>query len=200
MTDENKRTFLDRCEIFFPHEEVVKVSVAYSLAKGHHANQTRKDEKNPDGTPVRYFEHVRRVSLVLMDEVGLNTSINYPILGLLHDTYEDTNLTLEEINFVFGRDIAKKVALMSKKPKVGFLDRLRNYGDFETICVKIADRIDNCRSLKYCAPEFQEKQINETLEHYLTLTGHAGKLATTEAERSSVDKLYILLKDAIVPK
>lgn len=178
---ENFETFMARCEVFFPHAEVVRISGAYDLAKGHHAHQTRKDEKNADGTPVRYFEHVRRVALILLDEAHLTLDPDLVILALLHDAYEDTRLGPEVISLFFGSEISRRVMLMSKKPKQGFRQRLEMHGDWKVLAVKVADRIDNLRTLGGAAPEFKAKQIRESLDMYTSLSNLMVQRATPES-------------------
>lgn len=165
---ENYQSFMERCEIFFPHSECVKISVAYKLAKFHHRFDTRKDELGPNGEPVRYFEHARRVALIAPDELGI-ADVELVILSLLHDTIEDTRLTTEEITFIYGSEISRRVMLMSKKPKQGFHKRLLDFADWKVLLVKGCDRLDNIRSLKNSPVEFQQKQIKETREMYYPL-------------------------------
>lgn len=165
---ENLETFMARCEVFLPHSECVRIRVAYRLAKGSHAHQTRKDERNPDGSNVRYLEHLRRVALFLIDEVGIVIA-DLIIEALLHDSVEDTNLSPEEITFVFGADVARRVMLMSKVPKVGFKTRLVRHGDWMVWLVKASDRIDNLRTMDNSPKTFRDKQVAETREMYYPL-------------------------------
>lgn len=166
---ENRDSFLERCEIFYPHADVVRITAAYDLMKGHHAHQVRKDEKNPDGTPVRYFEHVRRVPLILMDEVNLTQDPDLIIEGLGHDSYEDTKLGHEVLRFIFGGAVSQRILLMSKRPKAGFRRRLETYGDWHVLSVKGADRLDNIRHTVESSPEFRAKQVAETRDMYYPL-------------------------------
>lgn len=165
---ENRETFIQRCEVLFPHTDCVRIMVAYDMAKGHHGHQTRKSEFNPDGTPVRYFEHPRRVALILMDEVGV-TLADSIVEALLHDSYEDTKLGHEGIAMVFGVDVSKHVLVMSKKPKQGFERRLHLHASWRELIVKLADRIDNMRTMGN-DPAFRTKTLRETDAMYLPLT------------------------------
>ena len=169
MSPETYELFIDRCEIFFPHAICVQISVAYALAKHFHRFDVRKEEKDENGDPVRYFEHVRRVALILLDELALPDS-DCVICALLHDAVEDTRLAPEAITLVCGADNSRRVMLMSKKPKQGFHQRLLDHADYKVLMVKGADRLDNLRSFTQETPRtFIEKQIKETRELYYPL-------------------------------
>lgn len=184
---ETAQTFMERCEVFFPHAECVKLSVVYKLAKFEHRAQVRKGETDPKGRPVRYFEHVRRVALILLDEAGI-VDVDTISIALFHDAVEDTRLSPEEITLVSGPEVSKRVMLCSKKPKAGFRQRLEVHGDYKVLAVKVADRTDNLRTLGECSREFWAKQVAESIEMYVPLadlmvergigTGHLASLKT----------------------
>src|SRR5574338_1238344 len=85
---ENKETFQARVRPYFSPSEQLDVKLAYCLAKFGHRAQTRKELT--EGKPTRYFEHVRRVAIVLMDEMKV-INRDMIIAALLHDSVEDTN-------------------------------------------------------------------------------------------------------------
>jgi len=194
---ENYAAFMDRCEALFPHEECVRISLFYKLAKFHHRNQYRNSEFDSDGNPLRYFEHVRRTALVLMDE-AMTTDPLLVSLALLHDTIEDTRLLIDEVRLVGTPYIAQSVLLMSKKPKAGFIDRLKAHGDWRVLCVKVADRIDNVRSLSASSAQFTAKQIAETTDVYVPLAElmveRAKETMNPSAERTANELRRILHK------
>lgn len=140
---------------------------AYYLAKFGHRFDRRK-EKDESGNAQRYFEHVRRVAILLMDIAGCYDP--YLIcVALLHDALEDTqDLTAQILERFFGPDVARRVRRLSKVPKEGYVERLK-IADLETILVKACDRLDNLLSLGQTTPEFQEKQLKETRIKYLPL-------------------------------
>jgi GTP pyrophosphokinase len=124
---------------------------------------------------VRYFEHVRRVAIILMDEAEVYDP-DLIITALLHDALEDTRdidaLVVEQF---FGSEVARRVRLLTKKPKKGYMDRLRT-ADRETVLVKLCDRLDNLRTLKDCDRAFRRKQIKESWEvHVPTFGCHFGE-------------------------
>lgn len=197
MTDasaETYETFMQRCEVFLPHADCVLLSVVYKLAKFSHRHDVRRDERGPDGEPLRYFEHLRRVALILMG-VGL-VDRTVLLVALLHDSVEDTRLPAEEIRLVCGEEVSRRVLLASKTPKEGFRERLVRFGDWKVWVVKIADRIDNLRSLGNSPPEFRRKQCDETVAMYLPLCDLAIQKAPEE-NRESVRDLAILLQRAL---
>ena len=165
---ENKSSFFARLEPRLAPSDVVRVRGAYYLAKFGHRAMVRK-ETGPDGNPLRYFEHVRRVALILMDEAEIYDA-DLVCAALLHDTMEDTeDIDGAIIEQFFGAKVAWRVRLLTKKPKEGYEKRLRASADPGVILVKACDRLDNLRSLGETSEEFQKKQYLETYEKYLPL-------------------------------
>ena len=165
---ENYTSFMDRANIFFGREDVIKVSLAYKMAKFHHRWQTRKEIDEETGKPKRYFEHVRQTALIVLDELAIPLP-ELVIGSLLHDLYEDTIVNIEEIEFIFGREVCLMIKLMSKKPKDGFHKRLVDFADWKVLTVKGCDRLQNLRSMQGVSQEFITKQVNETRGMYYPL-------------------------------
>jgi (p)ppGpp synthase/HD superfamily hydrolase len=165
---ENRESFFKRIEPFFAPSVLMNIQVAYTMAKFAHRAQSRK-ELDVDGNNVRYFEHVRRVTLNLIDEVKIVDS-EMIIASLLHDGIEDTrDLTPEMIEHLFGPDVVGIVKVLSKVPKEGYLERFNMCSDWRPYVVKACDRLDNLRSLAGTEPEFMKRQVNETREKYYPL-------------------------------
>jgi (p)ppGpp synthase/HD superfamily hydrolase len=166
---ENKETFRARIKPVFSPNDQLDINLAYVLAKFGHRAQIRKELT--DGKPTRYFEHPRRVAIILMDEMKLMNR-DMIISCLLHDALEDTeDITAELLQHSFGNNVATIVTLLSKKPKEGYHDRLYNCTNWQVWAVKACDRLDNLRSLMVpgTSIEFQKKQIKETKEIYFPL-------------------------------
>jgi (p)ppGpp synthase/HD superfamily hydrolase len=166
---ENKETFQARIRPFFSPSQQLDVKLAYCLAKFGHRAQLRKELF--EGKPTRYFEHVRRVALVVMDDMKIFDR-DMIIAALLHDSLEDTHdLTPELLEHCFGNDVVTMVKLLSKIPKEGYLDRLRHCRHWRTLAIKACDRLDNLRSLMVpgTTVEFQKRQIGETKEKYFPI-------------------------------
>ncbi len=165
---ENRESFFERLEPFFVPSVLLNVQLAYTLAKFGHRAQVRK-ETTIDGVPMRYFEHVRRVALSLIDEVKIVTP-ELIISALLHDGIEDTrDLTPEMIEHCFGSDIAKIVKTLSKSPNEGYLERFYMSSDWRPYVIKGCDRLDNLKSLSKATHEFKLKQVTETRDKYYKL-------------------------------
>jgi (p)ppGpp synthase/HD superfamily hydrolase len=163
---ENKETFQARIQPYFSPSDQLDVKLAYCLAKFGHRAQTRKELT--DGKPTRYFEHVRRVAIVMMDEMKIMDK-DMIISCLLHDAVEDTHdLTPELLEHCFGNDVISMVKLLSKVPKEGYIERISNCNNWKVLAIKACDRVDNLRSLMVPGTEleFQKKQIKETKEKY----------------------------------
>lgn len=177
---ENKETFQARIQPYLPPSQQLDVKLAYCLAKFGHRAQVRKELI--EGQPTRYFEHVRRVSIMLMDQMQIHDR-DMIIAALLHDSLEDTrDLSAELIEHCFGPNVAGMVRLLSKLPKEGYYDRLRNCKNWKVLALKMCDRLDNLRSLMVpgVTPEFQKRQIKETKEIYIPLFSEVSLLCPSE--------------------
>lgn len=166
---ENKETFQARLKPRFSPAIQLDIKLAYVLAKFGHRAQVRKELT--EGKPTRYFEHVRRVALILMDEMKIWDS-DMIIAALLHDSIEDcVDLTPELLEHNFGPDVVGMIKILSKVPKEGYIDRLDNCHDWRVLALKACDRLDNLRSLMVpgTSLEFQKKQIQETKEKYFPI-------------------------------
>lgn len=166
---ENKESFNIRIQPYFSPTDQLDIKLAYYLAKYGHRAQFRKEEV--DGKPLRYFEHVRRTAIILMDDMKIMDR-DMIIASLLHDAIEDTqDLTSELLEHSFGKEVATMVQLLSKNPKEGYSERLHNCKHWKVLAIKACDRLDNLRSLmvKGTSREFQIRQIKETKEHYFDL-------------------------------
>ena len=166
---ENKETFQARIQPYFSPSGQLDVKLAYCLAKFGHRAQTRKELT--DGKPTRYFEHVRRVAIILMDEMKIMDR-DMIIAALLHDSIEDCkDLTPELLEHSFGNEVVTMVKMLSKVPKEGYIERLTNCKDWKVLAIKACDRLDNLRSLMIpgTSLEFQKKQIAETKDKYFAI-------------------------------
>ena len=167
---ENKETFHARVKPYFSPSHQLDIKLAYVLAKFGHRAQVRK-ELDEAGKPTRYFEHVRRVAIILMDDMKIMDR-DMIITALLHDSVEDTeDITKELLEHSFGSDVASMVGILSKVPKEGYHERLEMCSHWKPIAIKACDRLDNLRSLMAdgTSSSFQKKQIKETKEIYFPL-------------------------------
>lgn len=158
--NENKDTFFARLEPRLAPSDVIVVRGAYYMSKYGHRAQTRKEEDS-DGNLLRYFEHPRRVALRMMDTYGVYDVDNL-CTGLLHDTLEDTDdIDAPIIEHFYGKEVARRVRILSKKPKEGYIDRL-SFSDKWVKFGKLVDREDNLESLPQDEPDFIRKTLKDT--------------------------------------
>jgi (p)ppGpp synthase/HD superfamily hydrolase len=160
-------------------EQVAKIYDALRVGYRAHRGQMRKS-----GEP--YIIHPVEVALLL---AGLKMDGETVMAGLLHDTVEDTNMTFDLIEGMFGkvvRSIVEGETKVSKLPKLAFSDyadeqaeNLRQMfvamtDDYRIIIVKLADRLHNMRTLRHMKPEKQIKISRETLEIFAPLAHRMG--------------------------
>lgn len=176
---ENRESFFERLEPYFSPKVLLDIQLAYTLAKSGHRFQVRK-ELAEDGTPLRYFEHVRRVTLVLIDEAKILRR-EMIIAAILHDGIEDTKeINPAMIEHAFGEDVAVLVKTLSKVPATGYLDRFFQSVDWRPYAIKACDRIDNLRSMDTTSKEFRLKQVAETREKLYPLFDRMVELTPNE--------------------
>lgn len=193
MAPENHDSFFQRIDPFFSPRELRKIDLAYMLAKYAHRAQTR-NERDEQGVPVRYFEHVRRATLIGLDEAQI-VRLDTTIASFLHDTREDTRLSADQIEDCFGSEVCSIVKILSKVPKEGYLERFYVCADWRPYFVKACDRLDNLRSLSQSSPEFRKKQVTETRDKYYRLFDRMVLLAP-EAHRDGTRRLRDLIQAA----
>ncbi len=170
------RELMKRIQENRPHDDLTIVKKAYDYSLKHHEGQTRAS-----GEP--YLVHPLEVALVLadmkMDPVAIAA-------GLLHDSVEDTSVTIVDIGKEFGEQVAHIVEGVTKISKIDFATReeaqaenlrkmmLAMVDDIRVVLIKLADRLHNMRTLKHLAPERQRKIAEETLEIYAPIAHRLG--------------------------
>ncbi len=142
--------------------EIEMVETAYVFSKYGHRDQFRDDGR-------RYFEHPRAVAWIIIRELKL-CNWKLIVLALLHDIKEDSYiLSWHRTQVNFGKEVALSLKLLTKDPKEGYLERLKTYGTWREILVKICDRLNNLRTLGACTPEKIKSQIAETKREFIPL-------------------------------
>ena len=159
-----------------PKDDIELVKKAYEFSQKHHAGQTRAS-----GEP--YLVHPLEVGIILTDMRLDTTAI---AAGLLHDSVEDTSVTIEQIQTEFGEQVAHIVEGVTKISRIDFASReeaqaenvrkmiLAMVDDIRVVLIKLADRLHNMRTLKHLSPERQEKIARETLEIYAPIAHRLG--------------------------
>lgn len=186
-----------------------RVKHAIEIATKAHEGQFRKT-----GEP--YIIHPLAVKKIL-EEWGMDEDT--VIAGILHDTVEDTNLTLNDIKKEFGESVAFLVDGVTKlstarngmrdidtylpETKDNFLRLMIALGDdIRVLIIKLADRLHNLRTLSALPPDKQKKIAKESLEVFAPLADrlNMGRLRVEMADLSFkyVDpKRYAELKDLL---
>ena len=149
-------------------ESEPKLIRAYEVAKNAHEGQSRDE-----GIP--YITHCVAVARILYEEWGI-TDVDILATAFLHDTVEDKHISIEQIRFEFGENVASWVEAVTKLPETGNLTKeeadnktLRKVNDASFIepqvgVIKLADRLHNMRTLMYVKdPEKQVRKAKETL-------------------------------------
>lgn len=180
------------CAKYMNEEHQAFVKKAYDFAAYVHKDQRRKS-----GEP--YIIHPIQVAGILaelkMDPVTVAS-------GYLHDVVEDTNITLGDIQEVFGKETAVIVDGLTKLSKVTYVAHkdelaenhrkmlLAMAKDMRVILVKLADRLHNMRTLMHLRPDKQRRIANETLEIYAPLADRLG-ISTIKWELEDLSLRYL---------
>jgi GTP pyrophosphokinase len=159
-----------------PQDDLAIVKKAYDYSLKHHEGQMRAS-----GEP--YLVHPLEVALVLaemkMDPVAVAA-------GLLHDSVEDTSVTIVDIRKEFGEQVAHIVEGVTKISKIDFATReeqqaenlrkmmLAMVDDIRVVLIKLADRLHNMRTLEHLQPDRRHKIAEETLEIYAPIAHRLG--------------------------
>jgi GTP diphosphokinase / guanosine-3',5'-bis(diphosphate) 3'-diphosphatase len=163
---------------------------AFEMAADAHKTMRRKS-----GEP--YILHPLAVAQICVEEIGLG--VRSTICALLHDTVEDTEITLDEIKLFFGNEIAKIVDGLTKISTVidnnSSSQQAENFkkilitltDDPRVILIKLADRLHNMRTMDSMKHEKQLKISSETVWVYAPLAHRMGLYAIkTELEDLSM--------------
>lgn len=208
-----KRDLIQLAMKQYTEEEIVELISAVDFAIQKHAGQKRMS-----GEP--FITHPLAVAAILV-EWGLD--IDTILAGVLHDTVEDTDTTLEMIESLFGRDVAFLVDGVTKvsQARSGMRD-LSSYlpatkdnltklliavgQDVRVIIIKLADRLHNMQTLSHLARDKQLKIARETLEVFAPLADRLNmgrvrvqleELAFSYLEPKEFKRLQHVMKDRL---
>ncbi|MBA4298748.1 GTP pyrophosphokinase [Algoriphagus alkaliphilus] len=169
------------------------IKKAFSISLEAHKEMRRKS-----GEP--YIYHPLEVALVCVEEIGLGTTSI--IAALLHDVVEDTDLELEDIEREFGHKVMTIIDGLTKISGVfdyGSSQQAENFrkmlltlsDDVRVILIKLADRLNNMRTLSSMPRHKQLKIASETMYLYAPLAHRLGLYAI----KSELEDLYLKYTD-----
>lgn len=167
-----------------------KIRLAFFFAEECHIGQYRKSGDS-------YIIHPVEVTKILID---MKMDTDGIVAGILHDIVEDTLITIADIKYNFGEEVAHLVDGVTK------LDNLPNgtknqdenirkmiiamAKDIRVIIIKLADRLHNMRTLKFMPPEKQQRIAKETLAIFAPLAHRLG-IARIKWELEDMSLYYL---------
>ncbi len=165
---------------------------AFEMAADAHKTMRRKS-----GEP--YILHPIAVAMICVEEIGLG--VRSTICALLHDTVEDTDITLEDVEREFGTEIARIVDGLTKISNVIDTNTSQQAENFKkilltltddprVILIKLADRLHNMRTLDHMKREKQLKIASETVWVYAPLAHRMG-LYNIKTELEDLSMKYL---------
>ncbi len=167
---------IDTVEAYMPPEQIEQVLKAYEVGAKAHEGQTRLS-----GEP--YISHPVAVAQILADMHMDGQTI---AAAILHDVVEDTDTSIEDLEALFGEEIALLVDGVSKLDQIKFNSRaeaqaesfrkmmLAMIEDIRVIMVKLADRLHNMATLDAMPVEKQARIAREKLENYAPSANRLG--------------------------
>ena len=173
---------VDRVRKYNSHADEELLNKAYVYAMRAHGAQ-----KRASGDP--YFTHPLEVAAILT-ELRLDDATI--VAAVLHDTIEDTDSTREEIDQIFGPEIAQLVDGLTKIKKLDLVskraEQAENFRklllaiavDVRVLLVKLADRLHNMRTLHFVPESKRTRIAEETLDIYAPLAGRMGMQSLRE--------------------
>jgi GTP pyrophosphokinase len=168
---------VERVKEYDPDADEALLNRAYVYTVQKHGTQ-----KRASGDP--YFSHPVEVAGLMTD---LKLDQQTIITALLHDTVEDTLATIEEVEELFGEEVARLVDGVTKLSKIEVMpeneraaENLRKFllamsEDIRVLLVKLGDRLHNMRTLHFIkSPEKRQRIARETMDIYAPLAERVG--------------------------
>lgn len=168
---------VERVKSYDPLADEDALNRAYVFAMKAHGKQTRAS-----GDP--YFSHPLEVAGIL---TSLKLDCASIITALLHDTVEDTQTTIEEIDGTFGKDVARLVDGVTKLSRLELQSEQSRHAenfrklvlamseDIRVLLVKLADRLHNMQTLQHVESDDKRRRIaRETMDIYAPLAERIG--------------------------
>lgn len=174
MENEEYIRLKELCEKNISDLDMAKIEKAYIFATESHKGQYRKSGEE-------YIIHPIEVSIIL---AGLKMDTDTIVAGLLHDVVEDTLITLADIEYEFGSDVALLVDGVTKlrnlpKTKGKQIENIRKMvvamsKDIRVVIIKLADRLHNMRTIQFQSNEKQIEKAKECIEIFAPIAHRIG--------------------------
>ena len=161
---------------YLPPNDVEVLSRAYDAAASAHHDQNRLSGE-------KFIEHPLSVAVILAD---LQLDRDTLAAAILHDTVEDTHLTIADLEQSFGHDVGKLVAGVTKLEKISFRSQEQAQAenvrkmlvamaeDVRVVLMKLADRLHNMRTVNFLPEARRRAMAQETLDIYAPLAHRLG--------------------------
>jgi GTP diphosphokinase / guanosine-3',5'-bis(diphosphate) 3'-diphosphatase len=175
-TPERLAPLLKKIRSYNPKADLDGVQEAYRFAELAHEGQQRKSGED-------FIEHPLAVAEILAD---LRLDVTTVEAALLHDTVEDTSVSVDDIDAAFGDEVGRIVDGLTKLERFKFRSREQQQaenvrkmivamaGDIRVLLIKLADRLHNMRTLGALPIPRQRSIATETLEIYAPLANRLG--------------------------
>lgn len=193
---------VEKVQVYHPTADEHALNAGYVFAVAKHGTQTRAS-----GDP--YFSHPVAVAGLLADLKLDEATI---IAGLLHDTVEDTDASLDDIEALFGPEVCMLVNGVTKLGEIEYTGEATKHAenfqkfilatteDLRVLLVKLADRLHNMRTIHFIKNlEKRERIAKETMDLYAPLARRIGLYTiASEMEDLSFAQIHPKARDAIV--
>lgn len=199
-----KQSLVDLVSTYQPDLDAVLLMDACNFSEKAHSHQ-----KRASGEP--YFQHPLEVSEIL---ASMKLDVASIITGLLHDTVEDTEVTLEDITEHFGGEVASLVDGVTKLTKIEYQsDQQRQAENFRklliamskdirVLLIKLADRLHNMRTIGFVKSRDKRLRIShETMDIYSPLAERLGiQHLKNELQDLAFQELYPEVRLSIIKR
>ncbi len=185
-------TLLNKVKGYDPDVDVALIRKAYKFAEEAH-----KDQKRASGE--QFIQHPLHVAYIIAE---MRLGVAAIVSALLHDTVEDTDVTLEDIRRGFGLEVESIVDGVTNIKKLSVPDMesyhaesirkviLASARDIRVILVKLADKLHNMRNLQCLHPDKQKRIAKEVMEVYAPIAYKLG-LANLKWELEDLAMKYL---------
>lgn len=196
-----KQEVLRAAKPHYTEEQILELEHAIDVASKAHKGQKRKS-----GEP--YIIHPLNVAAILIE---WEMDIDSVLAGVLHDTVEDTDLALEQIESLFGHDVAFLVDGVTKVSQArSGMRNLESYlpatkdnltklmiavgQDVRVLIIKLADRLHNMRTLEHMPTDKRKKIASETMEVFAPLADRLN-MGRVRVQLEELSFRYMMPKD-----